>query len=193
MSLPKKMKADLSGRIPQVYTIRSSTQRFVVFGREAENMQKIINNIGDAVKGGARFDPGNEYQDILTRYNCQFRNVAPAHYPEYFGWAIWFLRERPISGTSVLLARSRRALSLESRISLRNCFTSATAVQTILTNLPSLDFARDDKFYIIPGRGLALCRVSLQTFISNAPPLLSLSEWRRTICLRVLSALHTWA
>jgi len=32
----------------------------VVFGLEAENMQKIINNIGDAVKGGARFDPGNE-------------------------------------------------------------------------------------------------------------------------------------
>jgi len=62
----------------------------VIFGLELDNMQKIVNTIGSAIKGGARFESGNEYQDILARCGCQFRTVDASRYKDYLGWAIWF-------------------------------------------------------------------------------------------------------
>ena len=32
----------------------------VIFGLELDNMQKIVNNIGSAIKNGAKYEPGNE-------------------------------------------------------------------------------------------------------------------------------------
>jgi len=48
-----------------------------VFGLKIENMHKIINNIGEAVKNGARFEAGNEYHDIFARSVVVFK-VFPA-------------------------------------------------------------------------------------------------------------------
>jgi hypothetical protein len=62
----------------------------VIFGLERNIMQGIINNIGDAVKNGQKFEPGNEYQDIFAKCGCQFRPVDPVFYRGYLGWAIWF-------------------------------------------------------------------------------------------------------
>jgi len=56
-------------------------------------MHKIVNNIGDAVKSGIRFEPGNEYQEIFARCGCQFRVVERANYKAYLGWAIWFYED----------------------------------------------------------------------------------------------------
>lgn len=64
-----------------------------VFGLKIENMHKIINNIGEAVKNGARFEAGNEYHDIFARIGCRFQSVPRAHYKEYFGWGIWFYEQ----------------------------------------------------------------------------------------------------
>jgi hypothetical protein len=62
----------------------------VIFGLELSNMQKIINNIGTEVKGGRRFEPGNEYHDIFAKCGCQFRRLDRNYYRDYLGWAVWF-------------------------------------------------------------------------------------------------------
>ena len=54
----------------------------VIFGLELDNMQKIVNTIGSAIKGGAKFESGNEYQDILARCGCQFRTVDASRYKD---------------------------------------------------------------------------------------------------------------
>jgi len=69
----------------------------VIFGLELDIMHKIINNIGDAVKVGTRFEPGNEYQDIFARCGCQFRPFDTAFCADYLGWAIWFYNGDPFS------------------------------------------------------------------------------------------------
>ena len=62
----------------------------IIFGLDLDTMHRIINNIGDAVKSGVRFETGNEYKDIFARCGCQFRIVDPAYYKPYLGWSIWF-------------------------------------------------------------------------------------------------------
>ena len=69
----------------------------VIFGLELDIMHKIINNIGDAVKVGTRFEPGNEYQDIFARCGCQFCPFDTAFRADYLGWAIWFYNGDPFS------------------------------------------------------------------------------------------------
>ena len=58
-------------------------------------MQGIINNIGKAIKGGGKFEPFIEYQDIFEKYGCQFRNVALDYYRDYLVWAIWYYNGEP--------------------------------------------------------------------------------------------------
>jgi Domain of unknown function (DUF4262) len=65
----------------------------IIFGLDLDIMHKIVNSIGDAVKAGTRFEPGNEYQEIFARCGCQFRVVEPANYKAYLGWAIWFYED----------------------------------------------------------------------------------------------------
>jgi hypothetical protein len=62
----------------------------VIFGLELDNMQKIVNTIGSAIKGGAKFKSGHEYHDIFAYFGCQFRPVEASRYADYLGWAIWF-------------------------------------------------------------------------------------------------------
>jgi len=67
----------------------------VIFGLELDNMQKIVNTIGSAIRDGAKFESGNEYQDIFARCGCQFRTVDASRYQNYLGWAIWFYNGDP--------------------------------------------------------------------------------------------------
>jgi hypothetical protein len=67
----------------------------VIFGLELNNMQKIINRIGDLVKNGSKFEPGNEYFEILAGYGCRFRELSVVHYRSYLGWSIWFYERDP--------------------------------------------------------------------------------------------------
>jgi Domain of unknown function (DUF4262) len=71
----------------------------IIFGLNLDVMHRIINNIGDAVKIGSRFEPGIEYQDIFAMCGCQFRPVDPGYYKAYLGWSIWFYEgyEFPVS------------------------------------------------------------------------------------------------
>ncbi len=58
-------------------------------------MQKIVNVIGTEIKGGEKFEPGNEYQNVFAQCGCQFRPVDWSRYADYLGWAMWFYNGDP--------------------------------------------------------------------------------------------------
>ena len=63
----------------------------VVIGLKPELSQTIINEYCRRVRGGERFSIGERASGFLGGgFDCQFGAVHPAHYPEYFGWDIWF-------------------------------------------------------------------------------------------------------
>jgi len=70
--------------------LRFKQPEVVMVGLSLETMQRIINTIGNQMKQGVNFIPGQDYADLLDGYSCQFKVVDKSHYPERFGWSSWF-------------------------------------------------------------------------------------------------------
>ena len=52
--------------------------------------------IGQEVKAGRRYGPGQGYADILQDpYKCVFREVNRCYYRDYVGYALWFYEDDP--------------------------------------------------------------------------------------------------
>jgi len=64
----------------------------VLFGLPWEVTYGFLNNIGAAVKGGKRYEAGEEYHDLAVGYPAAFVAVDRGHYREYLGTAGWFYR-----------------------------------------------------------------------------------------------------
>ncbi|MDG4895694.1 DUF4262 domain-containing protein [Mesorhizobium sp. WSM4976] len=63
----------------------------VVIGLKPELSMTIINEYCRRVRDGERFRVGERASGFLGGgFDCQFGAVHPDHYPEYFGWDIWF-------------------------------------------------------------------------------------------------------
>ncbi|TPI23419.1 DUF4262 domain-containing protein [Mesorhizobium sp. B4-1-1] len=63
----------------------------VVIGHKPDLSLTIINEYCRRVRGGERFSVGARASGFLGGgFDCQFGAVHPDHYPEYFGWDIWF-------------------------------------------------------------------------------------------------------
>jgi hypothetical protein len=55
-------------------------------------MHALINGVRDEIQAGARFVPGVRCPGIIADFDCEFRTVHPARYPELVGYARWFYR-----------------------------------------------------------------------------------------------------
>jgi hypothetical protein len=62
----------------------------LLVGLDLDLMHRLINDIRDHIRAGALFSAGSRSSAILKGLDCEFRSVAPAHYPNLFGRAIWF-------------------------------------------------------------------------------------------------------
>jgi hypothetical protein len=62
----------------------------LIVGLDLDLMHAIINNLKDAIEAGTHFQPDKQVEGILEGFDCTFRQVAVAHYPELLGCAIWF-------------------------------------------------------------------------------------------------------
>lgn len=70
----------------------------MMVGLDIELMHHVLNNIGDEVKtGGQRFEDGKQYPELLEGYDCAFVSVAPEHFEEYLGTAMWLYRQQPFA------------------------------------------------------------------------------------------------
>jgi hypothetical protein len=63
----------------------------ILFGLDANTANRIINEIGNAMKAGREFELGTDYADIFAEaVKCRFRRVQASQYSEYVCWSIWF-------------------------------------------------------------------------------------------------------
>jgi len=64
----------------------------IVIGLPIDLAKDIINGIGQGIRNGAAYTPGQEYDDILEGYKCAFVEVGSQWYREYFGYATWLYK-----------------------------------------------------------------------------------------------------
>src|SRR5262249_25391357 len=64
----------------------------LLMGLRPEVAQNLINGMGEAIRGGRRFEAGKRYDDIASGAPLAFLAVAERHYRAYLGYARWFYR-----------------------------------------------------------------------------------------------------
>jgi len=74
----------------------------VVVGLDDDTMQDLINEIGDAVAGGAAFRDGSTSPDFLEGYDVTFRALPPSMRATHFAWADRFYGEGDFSVLQVV-------------------------------------------------------------------------------------------
>jgi hypothetical protein len=62
----------------------------VLMGLPIDVAQSLINDMGEAIRGGRRFEAGKQYDDIAAGFPLAFVGVGEQHYREYLGYARWF-------------------------------------------------------------------------------------------------------
>lgn len=65
----------------------------IVLGLKSELAQSIINEYYRPLKEKETFEGGKFYAGFLEGFNITFTEVAPKHYPEYFGWNLWLYKK----------------------------------------------------------------------------------------------------
>lgn len=67
----------------------------MIFGLERGTMHALLQEVVDAIRGGADFKPGQRYAEILSGdYEVMFKQLNDGAYPEYAGMATDYY-ERP--------------------------------------------------------------------------------------------------
>ena len=66
----------------------------ILFGLPLEIMHRLINDVGDRVRTGARYVAGQTSDEFLEGYPVTFRAVPTAHYRGHLGWATWLMAAR---------------------------------------------------------------------------------------------------
>jgi hypothetical protein len=61
----------------------------LIFGLSVEKMHRIINDVGNHVRAGARYTAGQVSDEFLKGYEVTFRAVPASQYAGHLGWANW--------------------------------------------------------------------------------------------------------
>jgi hypothetical protein len=60
-------------------------------GLDSSTAHRVINDIGNAVKAGRKFELEADCSDVFARgLRCQFRPLHGSNYADYVGWSMWF-------------------------------------------------------------------------------------------------------
>lgn len=62
----------------------------LIMGLKMPTAQRLINDMGDAIRSGRSFEAGRQYDDIAEGLPLAFVAVSRALYREYVGYARWF-------------------------------------------------------------------------------------------------------
>ena len=71
----------------------SVTPEILVVGLDFPEMFGMINQIGELVRAGKRFEHLDESGDVLDGFNVAFRRFEPRYHREFVGYALWFYGE----------------------------------------------------------------------------------------------------
>jgi hypothetical protein len=64
----------------------------LMMGLDTDFMSGILNNIGDDIRNGKRYEAGREYPEIVENYKCSFQRINERFYGEYLGTAVRFYK-----------------------------------------------------------------------------------------------------
>jgi hypothetical protein len=64
----------------------------IVVGLPEDLLGSIVSRLGNRVLAGDRFQPGQEYDEIIQTYRCVFLPVAEIAYPKFLNYATLFYR-----------------------------------------------------------------------------------------------------
>jgi hypothetical protein len=64
----------------------------MIVGLRREVMHRVLNDLGEQVRGGARFAPADAIADALEGVTCTFVEVDRKHYRDWLGYARWWYR-----------------------------------------------------------------------------------------------------
>ena len=67
----------------------SSAAELIVVGLDRKIAHLVINDYNARVRDGWRIEEGQVAGDFLKGFDCLFREMGKAHYPEYLGWCRW--------------------------------------------------------------------------------------------------------
>ena len=66
----------------------------IIIGLKFELLHLLINNIGEDIRGGKKYESGEFYPDILDNFECLMLEMKAEHYREYLGYANWFYKRK---------------------------------------------------------------------------------------------------
>ena len=61
-----------------------------IIGLPKEVSHQILNNLGEQIKSGKKYESNIQYEGLIKRYKCHSKKVAKKYYKEYFGSALWY-------------------------------------------------------------------------------------------------------
>lgn len=61
----------------------------IVVGLKRQLAGSVINKCYRQMAAGLTIDPGAMVADLIDGFGCRIGAVAPAHFDEYMGWALW--------------------------------------------------------------------------------------------------------
>jgi hypothetical protein len=71
--------------------LRFGQPEVIVLGLDSDTGTRIVNEIGEQMKGGRKFELGTDYRDIFADdVPCQFKPVHRSQYGQYVCFSTWF-------------------------------------------------------------------------------------------------------
>jgi len=64
----------------------------VIVGLKTELTHVLLNNLGETIREGRRYSPGDSVEDLLDGYRCEVIKVDRARYHDWLGYARWYYR-----------------------------------------------------------------------------------------------------
>lgn len=64
----------------------------LIIGLKLDLAHSLINEIGENVKNGKRYDTYTAHDDIIEGHNCFMVEVSHEYYKEYLGYALWYYK-----------------------------------------------------------------------------------------------------
>jgi len=72
--------------------LRTLQPEILIMGLRMESSQAILNGIATYLLQGGTLLPDERYPDFIDSFDVIFRPIAPSHYREYLGYALWLYR-----------------------------------------------------------------------------------------------------
>jgi hypothetical protein len=64
----------------------------ILFGLDLDTMHRLINDAGEQIRNGKRFEDSRQYDDLLDGYPCAFRLARRTAYDSHLTYTKWFYK-----------------------------------------------------------------------------------------------------